>query len=213
MNLKRRLPQYIAGLILMAVGVVLIKRAALGISPLSAIPDAVANITPFTLGNMTIAFHALCVLMQIIVEKRVTLKTVLTLPLAVAFGYVIDLFMLLIALPSDSLWLRAAACFGGIVVTGLGIVMIVGADLMLPAPDAFLRAVSATYSQPLSRVKTVGDVVWVVLTIAIDLIFSGRIISVGIGTVFSALLTGKFVGWWNSLLPGLKMEPTSKASK
>lgn len=197
----------------MAVGVVLIKRAALGISPLSAIPDAVANITPFTLGNMTIAFHALCVLMQIVVEKRVTLKTVLTLPLAIAFGYVIDFFMLLIVLPTDSLVIRSLACLAGVVVTGLGIVLIVGADLMLPAPDAFLRAVSATYSKPLSRVKICGDVVWVVLTVAIDLIFSGRIISVGVGTVVSALLTGKFVGWFNKLFPGLKMAPTSAAKE
>lgn len=83
MNLKRRLPQYLVGLLLMALGIVLVKKAEIGISPVSAIPAALSNLTPFTLGNTTIAFHVLCVLVQILLMRQVTLKTLLILPLAV----------------------------------------------------------------------------------------------------------------------------------
>lgn len=213
MNLKRRLPQYFLGLIVMALGVVLIKRAEIGISPLSAIPAAVSNITPFTLGNTTIAFHVCCVIFQIIVVGKVDVKTVLILPLAVVFGCMIDLLMLLLPLHGMHWTLCFIVSFGGIVLTGLGIVVIVGADLMLPAPDAFLRAVSAKYNVPLSRVKIAGDALWVVITLAIELIASGRVVSIGVGTVLSVLLTGRFVGVFNRLLPGLKMEPTDANKK
>lgn len=213
MNLKRRLPQYFLGLLAMALGVVLIKRAEIGISPLSAIPAAVSNITPFTLGNTTIAFHVCCVLLQVLVVRKVDVKTVLILPLAVVFGYIIDLFMFLLPLSGMALWLRVLVCFAGIVFTGLGIVVIVGADLMLPAPDAFLRAVSARFRVPLSKVKIAGDALWVVITLVIELVSSGRIVSIGVGTVLSVLLTGKFVGVFNRLFPGLTMAPTAAGRK
>ncbi len=208
MNMKRRLPQYFVGLLVMALGVVLIKRAEIGISPLSAIPAAVSNISPFTLGNTTIAFHICCVIFQIIAVRKIDLKTLLILPLAVVFGYIIDLLMFLLPMQGMGIVLRFVVSFAGIVATGLGIVIIVGADLMLPAPDAFLRAVSGKYNIPLSKVKMAGDALWVIITLAIELIASGRIVSIGVGTVLSVLLTGKFVGLWGKWLPWLKMEET-----
>ncbi len=211
MDMRRRLPQYAAGLVIMALGIVLIKRSALGISPLSAIPDAVALITPFTLGNMSVVFHAFCILMQIFVEKRITLKIALTLPLAVVFGYLIDLFMLFIVFENAGTVLRFVLCLAGIAATGLGIVFIVGADLMLPAPDALLRSVSRRFGKPLSTVKICGDCIWVILTAVINLMSLGRLESIGTGTVLCALLTGKAVGYFKKLLPKLDtagMEPT-----
>ena len=72
-QLTRRILQYLAGLVCMAVGLVLLKRTYWGVSPITAVPDAVANITPLTLGNATILLHVLCVLLQIAVQKKVTL--------------------------------------------------------------------------------------------------------------------------------------------
>ena len=43
--------------------------------------------------------------------------------------------------------------------------------------------------------------------VAVDLIFSGRIFTVGIGTVLSVLLVGRFVGWFGKLFPKLTMPP------
>lgn len=205
MNLKRRIPQYILGLILMAVGVVFLKKLQLGISPISSVPDAISMVSGFTLGNVTIAFHVFCIIAMIIVMRRVTLKTLLTLPLAVAFGYLIDLCMYLMDFQLESFWLRLALCFPGIVVSALGVVLIVGADLMLPSPDQLMRAINTTFNIPLSRVKTTGDIIWVATSVAIDLISSGTLRSVGIGTVLTALLVGRFIGVFNKYWPGLNM--------
>ncbi|MCI8537819.1 MAG: hypothetical protein HFF18_09170, partial [Oscillospiraceae bacterium] len=45
-QLPRRITQYLAGLICMAIGLVLLKRTEWGVSPITAVPDAVANVTP-----------------------------------------------------------------------------------------------------------------------------------------------------------------------
>lgn len=213
MNFKRRIPQYLLGLAVMAAGVVLIKKAELGVSPLSAIPAAVAEITPLTLGTTTIFFHVFCVAMQIATMRKVTLKTLLILPLALCFGYIIDFFMFLFPFENAPLPLRLVICLGGIVFSALGIVIIVGADLMLPAPDALIRQISAQLDRPLSMVKTVGDIVWVCVTVIIELLSSGRIVSVGIGTVASVLLTGRFVGLFKRLMPFLEMQETAAPGK
>lgn len=206
--MKKRIPVYILGLFVMAFGVVLIKKGDLGMSPISSIPAAVANITPFTLGNTTIAFHVLCILLQILLLRKLTLKMILLLPLAVVFGYIIDLYMFILKFGGMTLWLRCVISFAGIVFTALGIVIIVGVDLMLPAPDAFLRAASQHFNKPLGTVKIIGDVTWVAITVIIELLSRGKIISVGIGTLASMYLTGKFVSLFKKWLPWLDMTQT-----
>ena len=81
----RRVVQYFGGLVVMAMGVVLMKRVDLGISPITAVPAAISAITPFTLGNMTTFLHAVCVVGQILIVRRVTLKSILRSPGGFAF--------------------------------------------------------------------------------------------------------------------------------
>lgn len=211
MNPMRRYLQYIAGITVMALGVVLIKKAEIGISPLSAIPAALSNITPYSLGGTTIAFHVACVAATIVIMRKVTLKTILILPLALVMGVLINGFMRLFCIESPALWLRGPLCAGGIVLTAVGIVAITGTDLMLPAPDALLRQISLQIGKPLSTVKIIGDIAWVVITLAIELAAMGKVVSVGIGTLASMLLTGWFVGLFSRWLSFPRSKKDEKA--
>ena len=202
--MKKRIPVYLIGLFVMAFGVVLIKKANLGMSPLSAIPAAIANFTPLTLGNSTIGFHVLCTILQIALTRKITVKTVLLLPLAVIFGYIIDLYMFVLKFSVLAYWLRFVLCFFGVVFTALGIVIIVTVDLMLPAPDSFLQSASLHFNRPLGQIKIIGDVTWVVVAVIIEFINTNTVVSVGIGTLVSMYLTGKFVGIIRDRLPWLK---------
>ena len=65
----------------MAFGVILLAKSDLGISPISAIPYILSLITPFTFGTMTLAFHLLCVLFQVVIWRKITLKIILQIPL------------------------------------------------------------------------------------------------------------------------------------
>lgn len=203
----RRIVQYAMGLIVMALGVVCLKRAELGISPITSVPAAIANITPFTLGNTTIMLHALCVVGQIAVARRLTLKSLLTLIVGFPFGYIIDFFMWLFPPAQMSVIARAVILIVGLALSGLGVQMIVGSDLMLPAPDELSHTISKVYNKSLSSVKIISDAIYVAAALSLDLIFTGTVSTVGLGTVLSVLLTGRFIGWFNRLFPKLKMEP------
>lgn len=213
MNWKRQLPQYVIGLFVMALGIVLIKQAGTGVSPVSVIPSALSNIFPsLTFGNTTIFFQLFCFVLIVLVQRKIDLKTVLIIPLSIAFGYIIDLYMLILHLQGLHIALRYVFCLLGIAATALGIVIIVGANLMLPAPDALMRAISATFHIPLSKVKFTGDAVWAVLCIVLELACCGKVLSVWIGTVLSVLLTGKLVGVFGKCMPWVNVSQPVKES-
>ena len=209
--MKKRILIYLCGIAIMAFGVTLLARSDLGNSPISSIPYAISQITPFTFGTTTMAFHLLCIIFQVMIWRRVMLQMILQIPLGLGFSALIDLYMSVLAIAEPELWLRALLGVGGVVFTALGIVIIVSMDLMLPAPDSFLRAVSQRFNIELYKVKIAGDVTWVCTTIVISLIFTRSILAVGIGTLFSMYFTGKFVGIFKKHLGFLEMEPTAVA--
>lgn len=212
-QLTRRIFQYIAGLVCMAIGLVLLKRTYWGVSPITAVPDAVANITPLTLGNATILLHALCVVLQIVVQRKVTLKSLLTLCVGVPFGYIVDLFMWLYDPGNPAVWAKCIMLVVGIAIQGFGVALISGCDMMLPAPDEFNNVVSRVYNKKLSNVKMIADATYVVIAIVINLISVGSLASVGVGTIVAVLLTGRFVGISYRLFPGIRMSPFFNAPK
>lgn len=195
----------------MAFGVILLAKSDLGISPISAIPYILSLIKPFTFGTMTLAFHLLCVLFQVVIWRKITLKIILQIPLTLGFSALLDLFMSFIKVAEPAIWLRTILCLFGIIFTALGIVMIVSMDLMLPPPDAFLRAVSSRFKIELYKVKIVGDVSWVVITFVISLLSTRKVLAIGVGTLLSMYLTGKFVGIFKKYLQFMEMEPTDVA--
>lgn len=204
--MPRRLLQYAFGMFVMALGVVLLKRADLGISPISAVPAALSDITPFTLGNTTIALHIICVLGQILIVRRITLKSILTAFVGIPFGYIIDGIMLIIP-PFSGLVMRTVMTVLALVISAFGIHAIVGADLMLPAPDELSHTISQVYGWKLSNVKVASDAAYVLVTLAIDLIFTRGVHTVGFGTILAVLISGRCVGLFGKLFPQLVMEP------
>ncbi len=212
-KMTRRILQYVAGLVCMAIGLVLVKRTYWGVSPITAVPDAVANITPLSLGNATILLHVLCVILQIIVQRKVTLKSLLCLGVGVPFGYLVDLFMLLYDPAAPSLAAKCVMLVLGVIIQGFGVALISGCDMMLPAPDEFNNVFSRVYNKKLANVKMIADATYVVVAVAINLLAEGTLASVGIGTIVSVFFTGRFVGISFKVLPGIRMTPLFNAPK
>lgn len=205
-QLTRRILQYAAGLVCMAIGLVILKRTYWGVSPITAVPDAVANITSLTLGNATILLHLLCVGLQLLVQRRITVKSLLTICVGIPFGYLVDLFMLAWN-PELLIWQKVIALVIGIAIQGFGVALIAGCDMMLPAPDELNNVISRMYHKKLSNVKMIADAIYVSIAVIINLISTGTLASVGISSIASVLLTGRFVGLFFRLFPKLRMEP------
>ena len=206
----RRMIQYIAGLMTMALGVVLMKKAALGITPITSLPLALNEVLPvLSLGNWTILFHILCIIAIIVIQKRVTVKALLMLPVGIGFGYFIDLLLWLWSFETGTLPLRVLLLVVGIPVSGLGVALINDADLMLPSPDGLIRTISGQFGLKYPVVKICGDCTWVAIAVVIELSVLHRLCAVNVGTVASALLVGRSIKTWNRLLFSRKAETSA----
>lgn len=197
----KRYIQYVLGLMVMALGVVLMKKAALGITPITSLPLALNEVLPaLSLGNWTILFHIVCIIAIIAITKRVTVKTILMFPVGIGFGYFIDFLLWLWRFETGSIPLRILLLVLGIPVSGLGVAMINDADLMLPSPDGLMRTIAGHYNKKYPVVKICGDCTWVAIAAVIELSVLHRLTAVNVGTIASALLVGPAIKVWNRLL-------------
>ena len=94
MDKLKRYIIFLIGLFINSLGVSLITKAALGTSPISSIPYVLSLIFPFTLGQFTIYFSVLLVVLQLLILRRkFKIEHLLQIPISIAFGYFIDLTM------------------------------------------------------------------------------------------------------------------------
>ena len=87
MNKLKRYILFLIGLFVNALGVSLVTKASLGTSPISSIPYVLSLNFPFTLGNFTIVFSILLIVLQILIlRKNFKLENILQIPVSIAIS-------------------------------------------------------------------------------------------------------------------------------
>lgn len=190
-KLKRYLV-FLIGLFINSLGVSLITKAALGTSPISSIPYVLSLNFPFTLGQFTIAFSLLLILIQLIIlRKNFKLEHLLQIPVSIVFGYFIDLTMAMLFFVHPHTYL---SCLGylltGCLILGFGVYTEVLANVAMLPGEAFVRAVSSTWKTDFGITKVTFDVSLTVLAALLSLFFARRLDGIREGTIIAALLVG-----------------------
>ena len=197
---------YAVGLFVTAFGIVLVKKAGIGVSAVSSIAASLNEVTPLSFGMTTIIFNLACFAGVVILRRKMDLWTFMIAPVTVAFGYIIDFYMFLLSFKEIPIWLSIILCAAGIFFTALGIVIVTYSGLMLPAPDNFIRTIAELIGKPHSRIKILVDLSWVVISVIMELIMLQRVVSVGAGTVASVIFTGYMIGVLNKVFAKFKKE-------
>ncbi len=96
---------YCLGLGTVSLGIVLCKKSALGISPISTVPYSLEQALPLTFGQLTMCFHFVNTAIQLAMnrEKKNVWKLLMQVPVAFAFSVVIDWFGEIIRIDSTVL--------------------------------------------------------------------------------------------------------------
>mgnify|MGYP003290449876 FL=1 len=123
MNKLKRYLLFLIGLFINALGVSLVTKASLGTSPISSIPYVLSLKFSPTLGNFTIIFSILLILLQILIlRKNFKIENILQIPVSIAFGYFIDLTMYLFFWVNPGNYaMKLAALLAGCIVLGFGV--------------------------------------------------------------------------------------------
>ena len=203
----------ILGLIVTALGLAVCVRADLGISPITTLAFALNKAFPaLTLGTYVffqhIVFFALTV---ILLRKQFKPFQLLQLPCSFLFGYFVDFWeMLLRGLTLNSYFSRILFLLIGCAVVALGFSMSFTSRVALEANTAFLNAFSQRTGKPYSTLKTMTDILIVVMAAAVSLIFLHTVVGIREGTVIAALIIGPIAGFFNRRLAGMEQFFTAK---
>ena len=216
MEKLKRYIVFLIGLFINSLGVSLVTKADLGTSPISSVPYVLSLNFPFTLGQFTIAFSLLLILIQLtILRRNFKMEHLLQIPISILFGYFIDLTMMLLFFVNPESYISSVAyLLIGCLVLGFGVYTEVLANVAMLPGESFVRAVSSTWKTEFGSTKVAFDVSLTVIAAALSLIFSHRLNGVREGTVIAALLVGfiaRLFGRRLSFLPSLLFGTSEKS--
>ena len=188
MEKVKRYLVFLVGLFVNSLGVSLITRADLGTSPISSIPYVLSLNFSFTLGEFTIAFSLLLIVLQLLIlRKNFMPEHWLQIPISVAFGYFIDLTTAMLGdFRLTSYPAQFAFLLFGCVVLGVGVYLEVLPNVAMLPGESFIRAVCTTWKREFGASKIAFDVSMTVLAAVLSVVLAG----VREGTVVAALLVG-----------------------
>ena len=192
MEKAKRYGVFLVGLFVSSLGVSLITKADLGTSPISAVPYVLSLNFSWTLGEFTVAFSLLLILLQLLILRRnFTPEHLLQIPISVAFGYFIDLTMALLSfLVPQSYPVKLLDLLIGCLVLGFGVYLEVLADVAMLPGESFVRAVVWTWKKDFGITKICFDGSITVAAALVAVVLSGQLEGVREGTVIAALAVG-----------------------
>lgn len=196
-NMKVRIPMYFVGLFIMTIGIALSVKSNLGVSPVSSIPYTMTCVWGIEMGKATIIFHAVLVLIQILIlRKRFKPINLLQVVVGIVFGYFTTFCNYLASFrPStDNIAMRIVLMLVSTVFIAVGIFFYLPANLIPLAGEGVMQAVSDVTKIEFSKVKMGFDCSMVIISVITCLICIHSLGSVGAGTVIAAFLVGFNLG-------------------
>lgn len=210
---------FLIGLFINSLGVSLITKADLGTSPISSIPYVLSLNFPMTLGQFTILFSILLIVIQLfILRKNFKAEHLLQIPISILFGYFIDLTMVLLTFVHPQAYgFKIVYLLIGCVILGFGVYMEVLANVAMLPGESFVRAVSTTWNTNFGNTKVAFDVSLTVIAAILSFLFAKRLDGVREGTIIAALLVGfiarlfgRYLAFLNPILFPAQKETSSE---
>ena len=210
---------FVLGVLVNSFGVALITQAALGTSPISSIPYVLSLRFPITLGEFTFILNLVYILGQIVLLRRAFQPIqLLQIAVNVIFSAFIDVSMNLLSwLQPDHIVVKLIALILGCAILGVGISIEVAPDVLVVPGEGIVRAMTQVSGKRFGSVKVFFDCTLVAIALILSFLFFHGLNGLGLGTVISALIIGRFVNLYNRYLPlipylrGLAATPVTEA--
>lgn len=224
---------WVLGVVLVALGVCLCKKADLGVSMIAApafiIYEAIASLWGgFSIGMVEYIIQGLLLIVLCITVRRVKFRYFLCFLVAVLYGYVLDFWLLIFGSdPFTSLAMRWIMLFVGDIITAIGVAFFFRTYMPLQVYELFVSEVADRYKLDVNKTKFVYDgvsfIVSVILAFTLfgdaasfnmSMILQGSFHSIGIGTIITALINAPIIAFsgrvldkvfdYNPIFPKLK---------
>ncbi len=184
---------YLAGIIILAFGITLNTKTGLGVSPIISIPYSISQLCKLNLGTMTFLFYSLLVVLQIVLLRRdFKLWQLLQVIMSLITSFFIDRFDILLPM-AETVFQKGAVLLLAIVFTGLGASLTVGMKIVPNPADGFASVLGQKLKKGFGFGKNIFDLSCLAIALILGIVFAGKLLGIGAGTVIAMLLTGRVV--------------------
>ena len=189
---RRRLI-YLLGVVILACGITMNTKTGLGVAPILSVAYNLSELTGIPFSTMSFFYYCFLILLQLLLLGR-EFEQIQWLQLAASFltSAFIGVFSRLLP-EARSLPGRAVLLLIAILLTGTGIILTVGARFVPNPGDGMANAIARRTGRSLGFSKNLLDIGSFLLAVVLGLVFRGRLVGVGVGTVVTMLLTGRVV--------------------
>lgn len=199
MEMKKRIFFSIAGMNILAVGIILNTKSTLGVGAINTLPYSAAYIFDVSLGTTTTVLYFLFIGLQCVMTGKADIIAFLQMPFSFLFGLVLNVYDAVLNLNPMSLGAKFFVLAAAILLTSLGTFLMTAGNLILNPPDGFVRTLSDFSGKTLGLVRNIFDISMVIISGILSLVLCGKTVGIGIGTLLSALLIGRFISFFQRL--------------
>jgi len=231
---------YLLGLACLATGMTINTKTGLGAAAAMSLPFTIAQLTNVNLGDVTLGTYVIFIALQMVIHTRLErkrgipstkirwLKDLAQFLVAIGVTRVINVISVLIpALGEgnvgpfwDSVPVRILVLVFGVSITGVGAAITLNMRMVPNPVDGLVHAIADSWGKTVGFTKNCFDVVNVIISVTLSLIFTGKLIGVGIGTFLAMVGCGRVISLFNQLfseqichLAGMEPDATAKKQK
>lgn len=197
---------YVLGIVLLAVGTALIVRADFGVSMVVA-PAYVLHlaISPFwamfSFGMSEYCLQGVLLVIMMLIIRRFRMSYMFSIVTAVLYGFLLDGATALLSLVAgSSIPFRIGCLLLGGLFAQAGVAFCLHTYIAPEVYELFVKEVSRRFSRSVGKVKTIFDVTFLLLAIAMSFLFFGSLQGIGWGTVVITLVNGYIIGKFSGFL-------------
>ena len=191
----RRRIIYLLGTLILGCGIAMNTKTQLGVAPILSVAWNLSELIGIPFSLMSFLYYCFLILLQLLLLGR-EFEPIQALQLIASFftSFFIGVFGRILPTAVTPAG-RGLMLLGAILLTGVGIILTVGARFVPNPGDGMAQAIARRTKKSLGFSKNLLDIGSFLIAAALGFIFRGRLMGVGIGTVVTMLLTGRVVAW------------------
>ncbi len=196
----RRLLVYLLGIAVLAFGIALNTKTAMGVAPVISVAYCFTAMTGIGLGVTSFLWYLVLILLQaLLLGRNFRPRQLLQIGVSFLTSWFIGIFDVILP-TAQNLAGRLLLLALAIVITALGIILTVGMRLVPNPADALADVLGQKLKRGLGLGKNVLDLSCIALSVCLGYLALGHLTGIGIGTILTMLLTGRVVALLNRWL-------------
>lgn len=189
---------YLFAWILLAFGTAMQSHGGFGMSnivtPAYVAHSYISQFLPFyTFGTAEYVSQIIVLIATMLIVRRVKASYLLSLPVAIIYGFVLDGAVALVSLLPTGIVARVIVYLIGMLLCCAGVALLFGSRLPLASHELIVKETATKLGLPVHKVKIAYDVTCLAIAVIASLLLFGKLVGIGVGTVFGAFAYGPII--------------------